>query len=93
MGEQLATGTPHQVTIENCQNLTATGVQAILNCDEQSAQLDTDCGMLTVGGEELNVSELSVQTGQVHITGQIQFIQYTPRRVKGQGGFWKRLIR
>lgn len=89
----LAQAAGHQVALEDCATLAATGVLAVLSCDEQSACLDTPCGVLTVGGEGLNVSELSVETGRVKITGQIAFLQYAPRREKGAGGLLRRLAR
>ena len=94
MSEQSAGNGPHSVIIEERATLTATGVKAVVSYDEQSAQLDTAYGMPNIGGEGLNVSELSVQAGQVKITGQIEFIQYTAKRAQGEhGGFWKRLTR
>ncbi len=72
--------------------LTATGIQAILSYDELTACLDTEYGMLTIGGEGLKVSELSVQTGEVRISGAIEYVQYTVKKEKGTSLF-KRLVR
>ena len=44
---------PHNVILENRTTLTATGIQAILSYDELTASLDTEYGMLTIGGEGL----------------------------------------
>lgn len=83
---------PHSVTLENCQTLTATGIRAILSYDSASAVLDTPAGTLTVGGEALCVSELSVQAGEVRISGEIAYLQYAAPK-KERGGFWGRLVR
>ena len=83
---------PHNVILENRNMLTATGIQAILSYDELTACLDTEYGMLTIGGEGLKVSELSVQTGEVRISGAIEYVQYTVKKEKGTSLF-KRLVR
>lgn len=83
---------PHNVILENRTSLTATGIQAILSYDELTACLDTEYGMLTIGGEGLKVSELSVQTGEVRISGSIEYVQYTVKREKAPSLF-KRLVR
>lgn len=83
---------PHNVILENRTTLTATGIQAILSYDELTASLDTEYGMLTIGGEGLKVSELSVQTGEVRISGSIEYVQYTVKREKTPS-FFKRLVR
>mgnify|MGYP002642741963 CR=1 FL=1 len=83
---------PHNVILENRTTLTATGIQAILSYDELTASLDTEYGMLTIGGEGLKVSELSVQTGEVRISGSIEYVQYTVKREKAPSLF-QRLVR
>ena len=54
--------------------------------------LETPLGNLTVGGRELQVSELSVQSGQVQLSGRIEYLQYTENR-QTSGGVLARLFR
>ena len=54
--------------------------------------LKTAQGDLTIGGQGIQIGELSVRTGQVHITGKIEFLQYTENRESG-GGLLNRLLR
>ena len=82
----------HHLIVENRQSLTATGILSILSYDAQSAILDTSLGVLTIGGRSLCVSELSVQSGEVKITGEIEFIQYAAQKQE-RGGLWQRLVR
>ncbi len=82
----------HRLTMENREQLTATGVKAVLSYDETGACLETACGMLNIGGAGLTVSELSVQTGEVRISGEIEFVQYS-RAKERSAPFWKRLTR
>lgn len=82
----------HGLTLQNRRELNLTGVSRILRYDEDSATLVTAMGNLTVGGQGLQVSELSVRTGQVHIAGRIEYLQYTENR-ESAGGFFARLMR
>ena len=74
----------HALTLENRARLTVTGVT-----------LQTPLGDLTIGGQGMQVSELSVRTGEVHISGQIEYLQYTENQQskKQSGGLLARLLR
>lgn len=82
----------HALSMENRRELTLTGVSRIISYDETGAALVTPLGNLTIGGQGLQVSELSVRTGQVRITGRIEFLQYSENR-ESSGGFFARLMR
>lgn len=54
----------HALTLENRARLTVTGVTRIVSCDELGTTLQTPLGDLTIGGQGMQVSELSVRTGK-----------------------------
>lgn len=83
---------PHTVTLENRRSLVITGVSRVLSCDETGALLQTPQGNLTVGGQEMQVSELSVRTGEVRISGKIEYLQYAENK-QSAGGVFSRLFR
>lgn len=86
------TSVPHHIIIENRKNITATGILSIVTYDANGATLETSLGTLQIGGQELCVSELSVQTGEVKISGDIEFVQYSaPKRERA--GLLQRLVR
>lgn len=91
-GPEPAAEREHCLTMRDRRELIITGVRRILSYDENGAALTTPLGNLTIGGQGLQVSELSVHTGQVHICGQIEFLQYTENR-ESSGGFFARLMR
>ncbi len=92
MSDMKTQNSAHNLILENRQALTATGVAAIISYDSQDVILDTGMGILNIGGSNMHVSELSVQKGEVKITGDIEFIQYSkPKQEKGN--FFKRLVR
>lgn len=82
----------HSLALKDRRHLAVTGVSRIISCDETSAVLETPLGNLTVGGRELQVSELSVQSGQVQLSGRIEYLQYTENR-QTSGGVLARLFR
>ncbi|MGN0983942.1 MAG: YabP/YqfC family sporulation protein [Gemmiger sp.] len=82
----------HTLILRSRQQLTMTGVTRVISCDENGAVLETPLGNLTVGGQEIQVSELSVQSGQVSIAGKIEFLQYAENR-QSSGGLLARLLR
>lgn len=81
----------HTLMLENRRTLVATGVTRVISCDETGAALETTQGNLTIGGQGIQVGELSVCTGEVHISGKIEFLQYAENR-QTSGGFFKRLF-
>ena len=83
---------PHHLIVENQNALTATGVTRIVSYDENGASLELGRTGLVIGGAALQVSELSIQTGEVHIQGRIEYIQYT-RPKEPVSGLFRRLAR
>ena len=53
----------HGLALKDRRNLAVTGVSRVISCDENAAVLETPLGNLTVGGQELQIGELSTQTG------------------------------
>ena len=82
----------HSLALKDRRQLAVTGVGRIVSCDDASAVLEPALGPLTVGGQELQVSELSLQSGQVQISGRIEFLQYAENR-ESSGGLLARLFR
>ena len=82
----------HNLILENRQTVTATGITRIVSYDEFSASLETGQGSLVIGGRDIRVSELSIQTGELKIYGKIEYVLYSDTR-ETAGGFFKRLAR
>lgn len=83
---------PHNLILEDRARLSATGVTRVLSCDENGASMETGRGRLTVLGRELSVSELSLETGEIRISGRIDQIEYT-ETLQSSGGLLRRLVR
>ncbi len=70
----------HGLALRDRRHLAVTGVSRVISCDESAAVLETPLGNLTVGGQELQIGELSTQSGQVQISGKIEYLQYAENR-------------
>ena len=82
---------PNLVTLENREKLTLTGVNDVESFDEQCVVVYTDYGQLTIRGSGLNITKLSVESGDLAVDGNIFFLTYTETRPNEN--FFKKLFR
>ena len=73
---------PHKLTLNRREQLTVTGVDEIIGFDENTVVLHTDLGTLFVHGENLALKELSVDSGQLAVTGQISAMVYEEPKMR-----------
>lgn len=88
---RLRPGTPHQVTLEDRERLTVSGVEEVERFDENSIVLTTSCGGLEIQGEELHIEKLSLDGGDLRVEGQITALLYEPQG-RERGGLFSRLL-
>lgn len=81
---------PHKLTLNQREELSLTGVTEVVSFDDSAVILKTHLGTLTVLGENLVLKTLSVEGGQVEVSGHISALQYEEPRA---AGFWQRLLR
>ena len=81
----------HNVTVEDCRRVVATGVSEVMSFDEQQVVMDTDHGVLTVEGNGLHVEKLSLDIGEVAIAGTVNALYYA-RRKQSKGSLWSKLF-
>ena len=73
---------PHKLTVDERRKLTLTGATEVLRFDEETAQLNTSQGMVSVHGRDLKLKTLSLDGGTVAITGMISAVIYEEPRHK-----------
>ena len=76
MTEQLS----HKLSLIERQQLTMTGVTEVVSFDDSAVVLRTALGTLLVQGSQLQLKELSVEGGQVEVTGTITALAYEEPR-------------
>ena len=80
---------PHKLQLVERQQLTMTGVTEVVSLDDTTVVLQTSLGTLVVQGQELQLKNLSLEGGQVSVSGTVSALIYEEPR---QGG-WRRLFR
>ena len=83
---------PHGLTLEGRQKAVITGVEEVDSFNEQMVVLATTAGTLTLMGQQLHVSHLSLEDGQLLVEGEIAALEYDERRQKS-GSLLTRLFR
>lgn len=66
----------HNAVLENRQKLLLSGVTDVDSFNEQEISLYTELGELTVRGENLHINEMSVESGDLSVEGDIQALVY-----------------
>ena len=82
---------PHSLTLDRPAALSLSGVEDVGSFDEQAVQLTTSGGRLTVRGSGLHMEKMSLETGEVLLSGRVDSLDYedTPEA----RGFFARLFR
>ncbi|MBP3798095.1 MAG: sporulation protein YabP [Ruminococcus sp.] len=83
----------HNAILENRSKLMLTGVNEVERFDENIVVLYTQLGQLTVKGEKLHISEMSVDSGELNIDGEISGLIYGERDMVGRLSFLGKLFR
>lgn len=82
---------PHGLTLTGRQALSVSGVTDVSAFDEGEISMDTSQGTLTVRGEQLHVEKLSLDRGELTLTGEIRSLEYDDETVP-RGGLLRRLF-
>ena len=86
----------HRLIVNNRKTITVTGVLDVLSFDLIEILLETEQGMLMVKGTDLHVNRLTVEKGEVDLSGNIDSIAYssTTTAVSKNGeGFFSKLFK
>ena len=68
---------PHKLMLTDRRTCTISGVNDVLSFDVNEILLETAQGMLMIKGNELHVSRLSLDKGEVDIDGRIDSLTYS----------------
>lgn len=67
----------HKLVINNRKNSVVTGVLDVLSFDLNEILLQTELGMLMVKGTDMHVNRLTLEKGEVDLSGNIDSVIYT----------------
>jgi len=85
-------GLAHSIIMENRGHLEMVGVTDIDSFSEESVIAYTDYGEVCITGHNLHVDKLSIESGQLMLTGQIDSVAYYDSTPK-ERGFLSRLFK
>lgn len=83
----------HNLILEDRSNLNLSGVTDVDCFDERIIRLYTQLGELTVKGRKLHVDGVSLESGDMRISGEIWTIQYGDRDRTGPLSAFGKLFR
>ena len=67
----------HKLVVNNRKTSMLTGVLDVLAFDLNEVLLETEQGMLMIKGKDLHVNRLSLEKGEVDVSGHIDSIAYS----------------
>lgn len=67
----------HKLSMTNRKNCLINGVNDVLSFDIHEILLETEQGMLMIKGDDLHVSRLTLEKGEVDIDGRIDSLTYS----------------
>ena len=74
---------PHSLSLKDRKNLTMTGVTEVVSFDEETVILRTALGDLSVHGSDLQLKNLTLEGGQVAVSGTVTALIYEQPRKTG----------
>ena len=85
----------HKLVLNNRKTSVMTGVLDVLAFDLNEILLETEQGMLMIKGKDLHVNRLSLEKGEVDITGQIDSCSYSDMQMskKKEENFFVKLFK
>ena len=85
----------HELCLKKCQSGEISGVKEVLSFDTETVRLETVCGRMQIRGHDLHVSQLSLETGHISISGTVDSVQYMKvTNTRGeQKKLWQRMFR
>lgn len=78
---------PHHLTLDGREKLTLSGVDHVERFDENEIVLHTSMGELTITGENLHIDRLSLDGGEMAVSGTVTSLIYEEPDPQGRGFF------
>ena len=85
----------HKVSMTNRRLCVINGVKDVMSFDVKEVRLETELGMLQIKGEDLHVSRLTLERGEIAIDGRIESFIYMDEGSMGgkKESLWERMFR
>ena len=90
MANEINRAEPHELRLDNREKLSVSGVREVESFDENAVVLHTARGVLIIRGSGLHLKTLSIDGGDVAVTGSVDSLAY--EEAQKAGGFFHRLF-
>lgn len=90
MANELNRAVPHELRLDNREKLSVSGVREVESFDENAVVLHTARGVLIIRGNGLHLKTLSIDGGDIAVTGTVDALSY--EEAQKAGGFFRRLF-
>ncbi|MBR5272447.1 MAG: sporulation protein YabP [Clostridia bacterium] len=92
MEDKFKAAIDHNIILEGRKVLRMSGVKDVDSFDEQTVVTFTNMGELTIRGENIHVSKLNTETGELSLEGEFYALYYSDS-TKQNGGFFSKIFR
>ena len=92
MEDKFKAAIDHTIILEGRKVLRMSGVKDVDSFDEQTVVTFTNMGELTIRGENIHVSKLNTETGELSLEGEFYALYYSDS-TKQNGGFFSKIFR
>ncbi|RDU24487.1 sporulation protein YabP [Anaerosacchariphilus polymeriproducens] len=85
----------HKLVLNNRKSSNITGVSDVISFDLNVVLLETEQGILTIKGNDLHVNRLTLEKGEIDITGRVDSFTYSDANGYGkkEESFFGRLFK
>ena len=88
-----ALSSEHDLILQRREELTLTGVTEVQSFDDRCIALYTKMGELIIKGKDLHINSVSVETGDMSISGEIWGLNYGDKDRQSSPSFLGKLFR
>ncbi len=75
----------HSLNIDRRENVIVTGVSDVISFDEETVIGETEMGTLIIRGNNLHVSRINLENGELAVSGEIDGITYEDPNSSNRG--------
>ena len=93
MNENDTIYTQSNLYIENREKLRLTGVTDVDNFDDYTISVKTQKGDMSIGGDNLKITKLDVENGELHVEGLIHSLFYNESSTQKNASVFGKLFK
>lgn len=82
----------HSIVVQGRERVTVAGVLDVDSFNETEILLVTDLGLVTIVGEQMHISRLNLEDGQLIVEGYFVALEYSDVDAKRRGSLFSRLF-